>query len=84
VESEVFRLEFSGQTPALRAFLGSLATLPLPVVVRRVEVEPLADEAATAAVAPDAPVPLVPQNLSKFAVVVECVELLPASGGIAP
>jgi hypothetical protein len=80
VESMAFRLEFTGQTPALRAFLNNLAALPLPVIVRRVEVEPLAGEVApTAALAPGAPVPLVTQNLSKFAVVVECVELLTAS-----
>lgn len=85
VESEAFRLEFTGQTPALRAFLNSLAVLPLPVIVRRVEVEPLATEsAALSAPAAGAPVPLVTQNLSKFAVVVECVELLPAPERSAP
>lgn len=85
VESEAFRLEFTGQTPALRAFLNSLAALPLPVIVRRVEVEPLTTESAAPAV-PEAgaPVPLVTQNLSKFAVVVECVELLPAPERSAP
>ena len=79
VESEVFRFEFSGQTPALRAFLNTLAAGPRPVIVRQVEVERLTAETspATAPVA-GAPVPLVVQNLSKFAVVVECVELLPA------
>lgn len=79
VESEAFRLEFTGQTPALRTFLNSLATAPVPVIVRRVEVERLPTELSpgTAPVA-GAPVPLVAQNLSKFAVVVECVELLPA------
>lgn len=79
VESEGFRLEFTGRTPALRAFLNSLAAGPRPVIVRQVEVERVTTEAsfATAPTA-DAPVPLVAQNLSKFAVVVECVELLPA------
>ena len=85
VESEAFRLEFTGQTPALRAFLNSLAALPLPVIVRRVEVEPLTMEfAAAAALEAGAPVPLVTQNLSKFAVIVECVELLPAPEWSAP
>jgi hypothetical protein len=85
VESEAFRLEFTGQTPALRAFLNSLAALPLPVIVRRVEVEPLTSESAAAAASePGAPVPLVTQNLSKFAVVVECVELLPSPERSAP
>lgn len=79
VESEAFRLEFTGQTPALRAFLNSVAALPLPVIVRRVEVEPLSTEpVAVAAPEAGAAVPLVTQNLSKFAVIVECVELLPA------
>lgn len=47
--------------------------------MRQVEVERVTTDAGFAA-APtaDAPVPLVAQNLSKFAVVVECVELLPA------
>ena len=79
IESESFRFEFTGQTPALRAFLNSLATGPLPVIVRRVEVERLTTETSSTAIPPaGAPVPLVSQNLSKFAVVVECVELLPA------
>ncbi len=85
LESEVFRFEFTGQTPALRAFLNSLAALPLPVVVRRVEVEPLATETVASSRAIEgAAVPLVAQNLSKFAVVVECVELLPAPVGTTP
>lgn len=78
IESEAFRLEFTGQTPALRAFLNSLASSPQPVIVRRVEVERLtAETPSTASLPAGAPVPLVSQNLSKFAVVVECVELLP-------
>ncbi len=85
VESEAFRLEFTGQTAVLRAFLNSLAALPRPVIVRRVEVEPLtAESGASAARGAGAPVPLVAQNLSKFAVVVECVELLPAPERSAP
>jgi len=80
VESEAFRLEFTGHTPALRAFLNSLAALPLRVIVRRVEVEPLLGETVSpAAPAAGAAVPLVTQSLSKFAVIVECVELLAAS-----
>jgi hypothetical protein len=83
VESEAFRLEFTGQTNALRAFLNSVAAFPRPVIVRRIEVEPVASQSyadlQAAANAPiGAPVPLVTQNLSKFAVVVECVELLAA------
>ncbi|HKB56819.1 MAG TPA: Amuc_1100 family pilus-like protein [Lacunisphaera sp.] len=80
VESEAFRLEFTGQTPALRALLNSLAAFKLPAIVRSVEVEPLAaGSPATAMLATGAPVPLVPQNMSKFSVVVELIEPLPAA-----
>ena len=85
IESDAFRFEFTGQTPALRAFLNSLATGPLPVIVRRVEVERLTTETSSTAQLPaDGPVPLVVQNLSKFAVLVECVELLPAPEPTSP
>ncbi|MDB6114389.1 MAG: hypothetical protein JWQ62_1334 [Lacunisphaera sp.] len=76
IESDAFRLEFTGQTAALRAFLNNLATFKLPLVVRSVDVQPLAAEATTPdvpSVAAGAPVPLVSQSLSKFAVVVEFV-----------
>lgn len=78
VETGAFRLEFTGQTATLRNFLNSLATFRQPVVVRSVEVEPLAAAApgATApSVAAGSPVPLVRQSLSKFAVTVEFVLL---------
>lgn len=80
-EGELYRVEFTGQTQALRAFLNSLSASPLPLFVRAVEVEPSAEVSAAAvaaATAPSAaPVPLVTQNFSKFAVVVECVDVLP-------
>ncbi len=78
VDSEAYRLEFTGQTRAVRAFLNSLASFRLPIVVRSVEAEPLS--AITSALDPasppasGAPVPLVAQNLSRFAVVVEFIE----------
>lgn len=79
-EGELYRVEFTGQTQALRAFLNSLAASPLPLFVRAVEVEPAGETSAatapTASVA-SAPVPLVARNFSKFAVVVECVDVLP-------
>jgi len=81
VEGELYRVEFTGQTQALRAFLNALATSPLPLFVRAVEVEPSSELSAAAVAAPtaaSAPVPLVVQNFSKFAVVVECVDVLPA------
>ncbi len=72
VEGEAFRLEFTGQTAALRNFLNSLASFRQPVVVRSVEVEPLAVAApSVASVTPGLPVPLVKPGLSKFTVVVE-------------
>ncbi len=81
VESAAFRVEFTGQTPALRAFLNSLAAFKLPAIVRSVEVEPLAAESRAATTLPaGAPVPLVALNLSKFIVVVELIEPLPAAG----
>ena len=86
VATEAFRFEFTGQTPALRAFLNSLATFKVPLIVRSVTVEslhansPAADEPIPSGeLAPVAPVPLVAQNLSKFTVVVESVELIEPS-----
>lgn len=85
IESDAFRLEFTGQTPALRAWLNSLASAPMPVIVRRVEVERLTTEPpAAVAAAAGAPVPLVARNFSKFTVVVECAELLPAPEAATP
>ncbi len=88
VDSDAFRLEFTGQTPALRAFLNTLTLSRLPVIVRSVEVEPLAAGRTGAnpegSAADGAPVPLVAQNPSKFAVVVECVRLVPAPGESTP
>ncbi len=92
--TEAFRLEFTGQTPALRAFLNSLAIFKVPLIVRSVTVESLSvetpiseatdtPEPAASAVTP-APVPLVAQNLSKFTVVVEYVELISAPAPQAP
>jgi len=74
-----FRVEFLGRTSSLRGFLNSLGAFKLPLFVRSVEVEPLATAPATHASRngePDAALPAVAQNLSKFAVVVELVELV--------
>jgi hypothetical protein len=51
VEVTAFRLVFTGQTAALRAFLNKLAGFELPVIVRSVEVEPAASEDEITAVA---------------------------------
>ncbi|MBI3887398.1 MAG: hypothetical protein HY302_16955 [Opitutae bacterium] len=91
IGAEAFRLEFTGQTPALRGFLNSLAAYKVPLIVRSVAVEslsaepPLAELSDSPAPVPGAaPVPLVAQNLSKFTVVVEYVELLSAPAARAP
>src|SRR5690606_31963030 len=41
METDAFRLEFTGQTDVLRDFLAALANLSWPVLVRSVEVESL-------------------------------------------
>ena len=80
LEGDAFRLEFTGQTPALREFLSTLAAFKLPVVVRSVEVEPLNAElpaiASATPLAVGVPVPLIAQNFSKFTVVVEMIRLI--------
>ncbi|AOS45562.1 hypothetical protein Verru16b_02645 [Lacunisphaera limnophila] len=82
VDTEPVRLEFTGQTSTLRTFLTGLATLPHPVVVRSIEVEPLPPTGSVRPVAADAPQPVVRQSLSKFAVIVEFVLL--TSGAVNP
>ncbi len=76
LETMAFRVEFSGQTASLRDFLVALADPSRSLLVRSVEVEPL-PVAVSAAVsnAPEAVVPLVRRNFSKFSVLVEAVRL---------
>lgn len=85
---ELFRLEFTGQTRTLRAFLNALVASPLPLTVRAVEVAPANAAAAAgerAAASPlDAPVPLVPETSARFTVVVECLAVVPAADGATP
>lgn len=73
VESAALRVEFTGQTAALRNFLNSLVTFHQPAVVRTVEVEPLTASDASAPSAANSSGPLVSHGLSKFAVTVEFV-----------
>lgn len=73
-DTMAFRVEFTGRTASLRGFLNSLATSPAPLFVRSVEVEPLASVPSVSAA--DTTLPVVVQNVSKFAVVVELVELV--------
>lgn len=77
VEGTAFRLEFTGQTATLRAFLQDLGAFRLPVIVRGIEVTPLppAPPARTAGTGP-VPVPIVQPGLSRFAVTVEHVAVL--------
>lgn len=76
LETEAFRLEFTGQTQTLRALLNALAVFKLPLIVRSVEVEALpGDSRLVSATGSSGSVPIVAQNLAKFAVVVEFVAL---------
>lgn len=52
VGASAFRLTFVSQTESLRILLNKLATFELPLVVRSVEVEPVAKTQGTAAAAP--------------------------------
>ncbi len=79
LDGELFRLEFTGPTAALRGLLSRLAASPLAFVVRSVEAEPLAEPAS-----PAAPAPLAGQNLSRFVVVVEFVESSAARAAARP
>ncbi|MBA3849661.1 MAG: hypothetical protein C0502_06655 [Opitutus sp.] len=73
VRTELFRLEFVGETRVAREFLNSLAAHRVPFLVRSVEVEPVAGDPAPS----DPSAPLVQRHPSRFAVVVAAVELLP-------
>jgi hypothetical protein len=74
IEGEAFRLEFTGETEALRNFLNSLATFRRPIVVRSVEVEPFAGPNLAAPTRiTGSPIPLVTQRVSKFVVTVEYI-----------
>lgn len=83
VDSDAFRLEFTGQTPVLRTFLNRLAAFQLPGIVRSVEVHAATVAAPTTARAkPPAAsgtlVPLVAPTLSRYVVIVEFPRLDPA------
>lgn len=85
VDSDAFRVEFTGQTAALRAFLNTLAASDRPIIVRSVEVEPLGSgEPPGETSLQGAPVPAVAQNLSRLAVIVEFLQPVTAPEKIAP
>lgn len=76
VDSDAFRLAFTGQTRSLRVLLNEFASSPWPVVVRCVEVQRVPPERGSAvppAAGAEVPRPLVASNLSRFAVVVEVI-----------
>ncbi len=81
IEGEAFRLEFTGQTEALRLFLNHLGTGCQPVVVRSVEVGPRVADSLTrvpALPSPSAvPVPLVKPGILQFGVILELARLAP-------
>ena len=85
VDGEAYRLEFSGQTQALRDFLNTLAKSSRPFVVRRVEAEPMVAGMPETNPVPNsvnAGAPLVPRTISKFVVVVE--HIVPVAEESAP
>lgn len=82
VDGTAFRLEFTGQTATLRAFLQDLGSFRLPVIVRGIEVTPLPPAPGARQPAPESgpiPVPVVQPGLSRFAVTVEQVSVSPLS-----
>jgi hypothetical protein len=85
IDANAFRVEFSGQTTALRNYLNALAGSELPFFVRSVEVEALADLPKTTVtpVASSAPVPIVTNSLSRFRVTIELLESVGEIEGIA-
>ncbi|HEY4247558.1 MAG TPA: Amuc_1100 family pilus-like protein [Lacunisphaera sp.] len=85
IEANAFRVEFSGQTTALRNYLNALAGSEMPFFVRSVEVEPLADLPKTtiASGASSAPVPIVTNSLSRFRVTIELLESVDEIEGTA-
>lgn len=83
VDAEAFRVEFTGQTQVLRAFLNEIGGFRLPLVVRSVQVEPILLEGPGSADSEPDPrqlTPIVIQNISKFAVIVEYVDVILQSG----
>jgi hypothetical protein len=79
VETDAFRVEFTGQTAVLRQFLNALAASPEAMVVRTVEVEPAG---VTAGSAGGEVVALHRPQISRFAVTLEIPRM--AQAGTSP
>jgi hypothetical protein len=77
IDSDAFRVEFSGQTAVLRQFLNGMKNAPLTMVVRSVEVEPF--RGTTTSPRQADPVALHRPQVSKFAVTLE-IPLIASSG----
>ena len=81
VETDAFRLEFTGQTDVLRGFLAALGNLSRPVLVRSVEVEALNVPPAPASLAENGTVVVAKAAPSKFVVALEVPVLTDKAGG---
>ena len=100
VTTMAFRLTFIAQTATLRAFLNKIAGSDLPMLVRALEVEPVApldgsaladnrrlprpDSLALSVDTGDEPRSVVPRVLSKFSVTIEYFEYVDKEGNAAP
>ena len=85
VDSEAFRLEFTGRTEVLRDFLNRMAILPRPVLVREVQVEPVADVTkGAAAISRGVAGTGATTAVSRFAVFVELLEPFEVQEGAPP
>lgn len=92
IETTAFRLSFVGYSSALRNFLNEIASFDLPLVVRSVEVEAAVKKQETkgqprantlgalfgtaAAPAAETAKPIVDQNLSRFTVTIEYINMV--------
>lgn len=79
LDAAAFRVEFTGRTPALRAFLGRLADARVPLVVRNVEVTPVVADPEAPTASGDGTVTVVSTGWSRFVVIVEHLAAAPAS-----
>jgi len=88
VATDAYRLEFTGQTLVVQTFLNTLAASAKTVAIRRIEVEPVSVGTTAVERRPtsvtETTMPLVVPNLSRFAVVVEFVELIAPPKTAAP